>query len=154
MFKRIILVGLIGVTALTVHSAAVNAADSPLQGAWQVTNPAGGSGMAGIFIFSGKYYSMMAATTNRPAITDLSKASTDEMRALYGPMIGNAGAYEIVGDMVTIRPVVAKIPVVMKSGAYEVYEFKIENSTLTLTQRRNTRGPVERGTVWTLTRVE
>jgi len=32
--------------------------------------------------------------------------------------------------------------------------FKIENNNLTLTQRRNVRGPVERGNVWTLTRVE
>ena len=154
MLKRIIFVGLLAVSALTMRSAPVNAAGSPLQGAWQVTNPAGGSGMAGIFIFSGTYYSMMAASTERPDITDLSKASVDEMRALYGPMVGNAGAYEIAGNMVTIRPVVAKIPVVMKSGAYEVYEFKIENNTLTLSQRRNTRGPVERGTVWTLSRVE
>ena len=43
---------------------------------------------------------------------------------------------------------------VMKPGANEVYEFKIDGNTLTLTQRRNVRGPVERGTVWTLTRVE
>jgi ribosomal protein S28E/S33 len=42
----------------------------------------------------------------------------------------------------------------MKPGAYEVYEFRIENNNLTLTQRRNVRGPVERGNVWTLTRVE
>jgi hypothetical protein len=63
-------------------------------------------------------------------------------------MIGNAGAYEISGNQVTIRPVVAKIPVVMKPGAFEVYEFKIEGNTLTLTQRRNVRGPVEQGTVW------
>jgi hypothetical protein len=69
-------------------------------------------------------------------------------------MIGNAGAYEISGNQVTIRPVVAKIPVVMKPGAYEVYEFKIEGNSLTLTQRRNVRGPVDQGTVWTLTRVE
>jgi hypothetical protein len=110
--------------------------------------------MAGIFIFSGTHYSMMAASTERPDITDLSKATADEVRALYGPMIGNAGVYEIAGNQVTIRPVVAKIPVVMKQGAYEVYEFRIENNTLTLTQRRNVRGPVERGNVWTLTRVE
>ena len=29
----------------------------------------------------------------------------------------------------------------MKSGAYEVYEFKIDGTTLTLTQRHNVRGP-------------
>jgi len=96
----------------------------------------------------------MAASTERPEVSDLSKATADEVRALYGPMIGNAGTYEISGNEVTIRPVVAKIPVVMKPGAYEIYEFKIEGNTLTLTQRRNVRGPVERGTVWTVTRVE
>src|SRR5262249_54003058 len=89
-----------------------------------------------------------------PFITDLSKATADDLRGLYGPLVGNAGVYEIAGNQVTIRPVVAKIPIVMKPGAYEVYEFKVENNNLTLTQRRNVRGPVERGTVWTLRRVE
>ena len=97
------------------HRARVRAADNPLQGAWQVTNA---NGFAGIFIFSAKHYSMMAASTERPEITDLSKARADEVRALYGPMIGNAGGYEMSGNQVTIRPVVAKIPVVMKLGAY------------------------------------
>src|SRR6185295_2781377 len=63
---------------------------------------------------------MMAASTQRPDITDLSKATADDLRALYGPLVGNAGVYEIDGNQVTIRPVVAKIPVVMKPGAYEM----------------------------------
>ena len=152
MLKRIILVTFIGMSVLAASRLSiVRAADNPLQGTWQVTNA---NRLTGIFIFSAKYYSMMAASTERPEISDLSKATADEVRALYGPMFGNAGAYEIAGNQVTIRPIVAKIPVVMKPGAYEVYEFKIEGSTLTLTQRRNTRGPVEWGTVWTLTRVE
>jgi len=153
MFKRIFLGALIGMSLLTaIPSSIMSAAENPLQGAWQVMNPT--NAMAGIFIFSGKHYSMMAASTERPDITDLSKATADEMRALYGPMVGNAGVYEIAGNQVTIRPVVAKIPIVMKPGAYEMYEFKVENNNLTLTQRRNVRGPVESGTVWTLTRVE
>src|ERR671935_1411117 len=153
MLKRIIVVvTFIGMSVVTASRLTImKAADSPLQGAWQVTNA---NGFTGIFIFSAKHYSMMAASTERPEISDLSKATADEVRALYGPMIGNAGAYELSGNQVTIRPVVAKIPVVMKPGAYEVYEFAIEGTTLTLTQRRNVRGPVERGTVWTLTRVE
>src|SRR5215475_5348321 len=146
MFKRIFVVVLVGMSMLTAtRSSVVTAAENSLQGAWQV-NPT--SGMAGIFIFAGKHYSMMSASTERPDITDLSKATADDMRALYGPMVGNAGVYEIAGNQVTIRPVVAKIPIVMKAGAYEVYEFKIENNNLTLTQRRNVRGPVERGNVW------
>jgi hypothetical protein len=152
MFKRILVAMVVGMFLVpTTGSKTMTAAENPLQGAWQVNSS---SGMAGIFIFSGKHYSMMAASTERPDITDLSKATADEVRALYGPMIGNAGVYEIAGNQVTIRPVVAKIPVVMKPGAYEVYEFRIENNNLTLTQRRNVRGPVERGNVWTLTRVE
>ena len=151
MLKRIIVVMLIGMSLMAASSRIMKAADNPLQGAWQVTNA---NGWTGIFIFSAKHYSMMAASTERPEITDLSKATADEVRALYGPMVGNAGAYEISGNEVTIRPVVAKIPVVMKPGAYEVYDFKIDGTTLTLTQRRNVRGPVERGTIWTLTRVE
>jgi hypothetical protein len=152
MLKRILVAMVAGMFLLTAGGPKImTAAENPLQGAWQVN---ASSGMAGIFIFSGKHYSMMAASTERPDITDLSKATADEVRALYGPMIGNAGVYEIAGNQVTIRPVVAKIPVVMKPGAYEVYEFRIENNNLTLTQRRNVRGPVERGNVWTLTRVE
>jgi len=152
MFKRILVAMVVGMFLLpTTGSKTMTAAENALQGAWQVN---ASSGMAGIFIFSGKHYSMMAASTERPDITDLSKATADEVRALYGPMIGNAGVYEIAGNQVTIRPVVAKIPVVMKPGAYEVYEFRIESNTLTLTQRRNVRGPVERGNVWTLMRVE
>jgi hypothetical protein len=151
MLKRILAAMVVGMFLTALGPKIMTAAENPLQGAWQVNSS---SGMAGIFIFSGKHYSMMAASTERPDITDLSKATADEVRALYGPMIGNAGVYDIAGNQVTIHPVVAKIPVVMKPGAYEVYEFKIENDNLTLTQRRNVRGPVERGTVWTLTRVE
>ena len=152
MINRILDAMVVGMFLLpTTGSKTMTAAESPLQGAWQVNSS---SGMAGIFIFSGQHDSMMATSTERPEITDLSKATADEVRALYGPMIGNAGVYEIAGNQVTIRPVVAKIPVVMKPGAYEVYEFRIESNTLTLTQRRNVRGPVERGNVWTLTRVE
>jgi hypothetical protein len=126
------------------------AAQNPLQGTWQIANP----GMAGLFIFAGTHYSMMGASPDRPEVADVSKATADEVRALYNPMIANTGIFEIAGNQVTIRPIAAKIPLVMKPGAYEVYEFKIENKTLTLTQRRNSRGPVEQGNVWTLTRVE
>jgi len=42
--------------------------------------------------------------------------------------------------LITIHPLVAKIPVVMKPGATEVYRFRIEGRTLTLRQVRNVRG--------------
>jgi hypothetical protein len=54
--------------------------------------------------------------------------------------LANAGTYDISGDLLTIRPTAAKIPVVMKAGANEVYRFHIEGKTLTLQQVRNARG--------------
>jgi len=137
--------------AVLLFSGAGWSADNPLVSVWKVD---AGSGAAGVYMFTGTHYSMIAATTNRPDIVDSSKSTADELRALWGPMLANAGAYEIEGDLVTIRPMVAKIPAVMKPGAYEVYRFHVEGNTLTLTQVRNVRGPVERGATTKLARLE
>ena len=42
--------------------------------------------------------------------------------------------------MITSHPPITKLPVVMKPGANEVYQFRIEGKTLTLRQARNARG--------------
>ena len=60
---------------------------------------------------------MVLAATDRPDIADTSKATADELRATWGPLLANAGTYEVSGDLITIHPFVAKIPVVMKPGA-------------------------------------
>ena len=146
-------VGVVGLLLLPAHNRIINAApDHPLEGVWQVE--AAGRPVAGVYIFAHTHYSMMAASTDRPDNVDVAKASADDLRALWNPMLGNAGVYEVTGDLVTIRPIVAKFPVVMKSGAYEVYAFRVEGNTLSLTQRRNVRGPVENGGTTQLVRVE
>jgi hypothetical protein len=114
------------------------AADSPLVGAWQLDSAQ--SAQAALYLFTPTHYSMVMAGTNRPDIADTSKATADELRAIWGPLLANAGTYEITGDLMTIHPLVAKIPVVMKPGANEVYRFGIEGKTLTLRQMRNARG--------------
>ena len=114
------------------------AADSPLVGAWQI-DP-GEPGRAALYLFTPTHYSMLLAATGRPDIADTSKATADELRAVWGPLIANAGTYEVAGDLITIHPMVAKIPVVMKPGATEVYRFRIAGKTLTLQQVRNARG--------------
>lgn len=119
-------------------SATAVAADSPLVGAWQLDSEQ--SAEAGLYLFTPTRYSMVLAATRRPDIEDLGKATADELRAIWGPLLANAGTYEISGDLITIHPLVAKIPVVMKPGANEVYQFRIEGKTLTLRQVRNARG--------------
>ena len=114
------------------------AADSPLAGVWQLDEAQ--SGLVGYYIFTPTHYSMMAATKDRADIVDTNKATADELRAMWGPMLANTGTYEISGDLMTIHPVAAKFPVVMKPGGGEVYRFHIEGKTLTLQQVRNARG--------------
>ena len=155
MWRRVALgVALGGLVIVPAHTRFVSAAaDNRLQGVWRVVDQAGRPG-AGVYIFTSRHYSMMVASTDRPDITDTSQATADELRALWNPMAANAGVYEIAGNLVTIRPIVAKIPVVMKPGAYEVYAFRVEDNTLSLTQQRNVTGPVEGRATTKLVRIE
>ena len=155
MWKRVALgMTLVGLVIVPAHMRLVSAAaDNRLQGVWRVVDQAGRPG-AGVYIFASRHYSMMVASADRPDITDTSQATADELRALWNPMAANAGVYEVEGNLVTIRPIVAKIPVVMKPGAYEVYAFRVEGDTLSLTQQRNVRGPVEGRAPTKLVRVE
>src|SRR5438552_12959720 len=150
---RVIALALAVLFVLPAHTS-VSAANGPLEGAWQVMD-VGGMPVAGLYIFTGKHYSMMFATKDRPQIDDTNKATADELRAMWGPMAANAGTYEVSGNLMTIKPIVAKIPIVMKAGANEVYAFRIEGKTLSFTQQRNARGvTVQNATTTRLMRVE
>ena len=124
MWRRLALsVALGGLVVVPAHPRFVSAAAAdPLRGVWRVVDQAGRPG-AGVYIFTSRHYSMMVASPDRPDITDTTQATADELRALWNPMAANAGVYEVAGNLVTIRPIVAKIPVVMKPGAHEVYAF-------------------------------
>jgi hypothetical protein len=131
-------IAILGTILLAGAFDTASAADSPLVGAWQLDSEQ--SGQAALYLFTPTRYSMTLAGANRPDIADMSKASADELRAIWGPLLANAGSYEISGDLITIHPLVAKSPVVMKPGANEIYQFRIDGKTLTLRQVRNARG--------------
>ena len=141
----------VGPILLATAFSSAFAADSPLVGAWEL-DP-GQAGQAALYLFTPTRYSMVLAAT--PDIADMSKATADELRAIWGPLLANAGTYEVSGDLITIHPLVAKIPVVMKPGANEVYRFRIEGKTLSLRQVRNARGvAVDSAPTFKLVRVE
>ena len=154
MLKRTAIALALAVLFVTTHALVSAAANSPLTGAWQVMD-VGGMPVAGLYIFTDTHYSMMFATKDRPQIDDTNKATADELRAMWGPMAANAGTYEVSGNLLTIKPTVAKIPIVMKEGANEVYAFRIEGNILSLTQQRNARGvAVQNANAIQLMRVE
>jgi hypothetical protein len=143
--RVMIVVLLVALLAATGTFRARAASNGPLKGAWKATELTVGPQArktVGLAIFSDSHYSIMVfdAEAERPDVVDVSKATVEEMRGLWAGWIANAGTYDVNGDLVTIHPTGAKIPLVMKPGANEVYRYKIDGNTLTWTQQRNARG--------------
>jgi hypothetical protein len=73
-------------------------------------------------------------------LPDPTKASADELRAVWGPFVGEAGTYEVAGNVITMRPIAAKNPAVMVAQAFITYSFKLDGNTIWVTQQRNQNG--------------
>ena len=84
-----------------------------------------------------------------------SKATADELRAVWGPFVAEAGTYELTGaDVVTMKPIASKSPAAMAPGAFIVYGFKQTGDTIWLTQQKNQSGPFTSPVTFKLVRVE
>jgi hypothetical protein len=112
---------------------------------------------ATIAIFHGKHYSRVEvhAEQDRPMMRNPAVASADELRAVWGPFVGEAGTFELSGkNTVTMRAMVAKNPAAMTDGALSVYTYERNGETLTLTQVRGPAGPMTNPVTVTLMRIE
>jgi hypothetical protein len=79
----------------------------------------------------------------------------DELRATWGPFVAEAGTYELnAGNLITMRPIVAKNPAVMGPGVFITYSYKREGDTMWVTQQRNQTGPFASPATFKLVRVE
>jgi hypothetical protein len=108
-------------------------------------------------IIAASHYSRVEVQADgpRPVLADAAKASADELRATWGPLVAEAGTYELsAGNAVTMRPIASKNPAVMGPGVFIVYSYRLEGATLTLTQQRNQTGPFANPVTFKLTRVE
>jgi hypothetical protein len=77
----------------------------------------------------------------RPILADVGKATADQLRATWGPFVGEAGTYEVSGDRITMRPIASKNPAVMGPGVFIVYTYKMDGNTMWITQLGNQAGP-------------
>ena len=93
-------------------------------------------------IFHGKHYSRVEvhAEGDRPVLKNAATASADELRAVWGPFVAEAGTFEVTGNNVTMQATVAKNPAAMMSGATSVYTYQRSGDSLTLTQTRTPSG--------------
>jgi hypothetical protein len=136
---------------LPLTSQAQTKAPAALQGVWKVAEvEVTGAGayvnstpQAGLLFFTTKYYSNMSVQGRgpRPAVetakdpahlTDAEKLARFAQWSLF---TANAGTYEVKGDTVMYRPIVAKNESVMAQGPTAV-RFKVDGNTLWFIQQR------------------
>jgi hypothetical protein len=138
-----------------------------MQGVWRVAEVtiAGskpqtivfGESRPNLTIISARHYSRVEVQSDgpRPIPADISKATADELRAVWGPFVAEAGTYEITSaDVVTMKPIASKSPAAMAPGAFIVYGYKQQGDTIWLTQQKNQSGPFASPVTFKLVRVE
>jgi hypothetical protein len=117
-----------------------------VQGVWRVTaiqdpRPNGRGTTTpepGLFIFTAKYYSMVAAISEkeRSEPKDPANATVAELKATYDPFIGNSGTYDISGNMITLHPVVAKLPSAAKPGNAITTSLTVDGNSMRMVYRQ------------------
>jgi hypothetical protein len=108
-------------------------------------------------IITARHYSRVEDQSERPRPipADVTKASADELRAMWGPFVGEAGTYELMaGHLITMRPIAAKNPAVMGPGVFITYSYKLDGDTMWVTQQRNQSGPFANPVTVKVVRVE
>ena len=143
-----------GIAAQPVHRSAERGGGSKrvaIQGVWRtvevtITGPAArtiSQIQPNLTILTARHYSRINidAEAPRPIVADVTKASADELRAVWGPFVGEAGTYEVTGHLITMRPIAAKNPAVMGPGVFITYSYKLDGDTIWVTQQRNEHGP-------------
>jgi hypothetical protein len=143
------------VALLTGTNVAGEPKRESLQGVWQavevtVTGPGARTitipePRPNLIIVTEKHYSRVEVHSGepRPILADMAKASADELRAAWGPFVGEAGTYEVTdGNLITMRPLVAKNPAAMAPGAFTTYSYRLDGDTLWVTLQKNESGPI------------
>jgi hypothetical protein len=157
-----VLAGLsIGVGRLVGFAQSASTPD--IVGVWrisEVTEPDGRKGtdpQPSLGIFTPRYYSQNAVTSEapRPELPPADKQTDKQLADAFGPFRGQAGTYEIKGNEITYRTIVAKNPSAMRPGNFVTDTFRMEGKDmLFLTRKATDAGPARRPTTWKLTRLE
>jgi hypothetical protein len=109
----------------------------------------------GLLIVTRQHFSAMEVFGDKPR-PELPPANpTDKQRAdAFGQFTAQAGTYEIKGDEIIYRRIVAQSPNAMRAGNVNVATFKLEGDTLWLTPKAEGTVPVANPTTRKWTRLE
>ena len=135
-----------------------------IEGVWrtaQVTIPGvGGRTIVNVqpnlAIITRKHYSRVEihADGPRPDVSDPRTATAQELRQAWGPVVAEAGTYDLGSGTMTTRPEIAKNPLSMINGAFTEYSVRLAGDSLWLTYKRDQRGPVVNPPTIKLVRIE
>ena len=162
MYRQSITIAALFLLAAGAHTGVQG--QNGLRGVWritQVTMGAAGSQetvqpQPSLLIVAGQHYSRTELHTDqpRPMLGNSAGATADQLRAVWGPFHAEAGTYEVSGNVLTLRPEVAKSPAAMASGAYLSNTFRLAGDTLWISSVRNEKGPLAQPLRVKLVRVE
>jgi len=163
---RNLLIALVSVGMLSSRNVSGQGKPTSVRGVWQViqvtmTGPSPRTisvpePRPNLAFFTAKHYGHLQVTSEgpRPIPADMAKATAEELRAVWGPFSGEAGTYETGDNTITTRPVVAKNPAAMTSGAFTTYGIKLQGDTLWIIEQRTHRGPIANPVTLKAVRVE
>src|SRR5262249_8083714 len=109
-----------------------------------------------LVILTARHYSRVQVDAEgpRPVLADVAKAGADELRAVWGPFVGEAETYKIKATEITIRPIAAKTPAAMAPGAFNTWSYRLAGDTLWVTAKENQNGPIANPVTVKAVRVE
>jgi hypothetical protein len=160
-WAAVILVMSLGVMAQMAGSAQ-RASANPLFGVWRVseityTGPNAkkvSSPQPGIFIVTGRYYSMQAVISDTPRREIPShNATLPQYGMAFKNFAADSGTYDVTGNELTFKPVVAKTPAVLDYSVVDTFELE-GTDTMWLTQKSDQGGLVANPVTIKLLRVE
>ena len=109
---------LVALSCVFVTSNAFAQSPGSLKGAWKVVAVTAADGKVdtapqpGLYVFSDKHYSTQRVNSARPATAGVSSPDKDRLAA-YDAFTANTGTYEVKGNTLTTKPLVAKNPSVI-----------------------------------------
>lgn len=116
-------------------------APAGLAGAWRIVETTtrtpdsswvDDSPQPGLYIFTGRHFSIMLIPQDSPRAHLREDASPEERLAAYENFIADAGSYEASDSSLTMRNFIAKWPNAMNGGAGGPYRYQLSVDSLTL----------------------
>jgi hypothetical protein len=154
---------LFGIALIPAMSALGQAKRGSFEGVWQAIQVTRSGPQAftikpgpNLTIFAGRHYSRIDVQTEkpRPVLANPASATAEELREVWGPLVAEAGIFELTDNLITLRPIVSKNPAAMAPDVTIVYSYKLEGNSLTLTAQRDRNGPIANPVTVKLVRVE